>query len=146
MAEPVDAGYAQVLVDYALGFEMMRAVLRRGVEDEGAEGLAERLGVRVDDLRGVLAGEWPKQALFDAGATYARESSDERTVAVEAVAVNLLTDQFPADERRAMRRAFSAAVAAVFREHGYAAPSVLAEIAGVERGEGKQGRYPGPKE
>jgi hypothetical protein len=146
MAEPVDPGFAQAIVDYALGFEMMRGVLRRGVDAEGVEGLAERLGVGVDDVRGVLAGDWPARGLFDAGAEYARETDAERSVPVEAVAVNLLTDQFPADERRTMRRAFSAAVAGVFREHGYAAPAALAEIAGVERGEGKQGRYPGPKQ
>jgi hypothetical protein len=88
-----------------------------------------------------LVGDRPTRKLFDAGVALPIED-EVIPVHLEAVAMNLLADQFPEGERLYMRRLFAVAAAVVFEENGYRVPEGLAELAGVEPGEGKRSYDP----
>jgi hypothetical protein len=96
--------------DYALGYELMRCVLRTQLKSLPPMTLARVLGVRWKRIRFFLDGGDPGPALWDAASAMAEGMEEPGEVEMEAVALNLLADLFPRMERPRVRAALAAAL------------------------------------
>lgn len=98
--------------DYALGYELMREVMRRMLRTHPMRGLARYAGVTEDEFQAFMDGGDPGVALWAAGETMAT-GMEQPDVELDAVALNLLAATFPLAERVRARAELAAAIAPV---------------------------------
>jgi hypothetical protein len=114
----MSAAEAVEAMDYALGYELMRALLRAELEHVASPAeLAAHLGVSERDLSEFLAGGEPGADLWAAGEALSGKR-EPVTVTAEALALNMMADTFPIPERPTARRALADAVRPVLAAAG----------------------------
>lgn len=102
----MNAAEAVEAMDFAIGYALMRAMLRTELRTIPAPVLARTLGVPVDALESFLDGAEPGEDLWEAGHKYAGRC-DPPEMEPADIALNLLADTFPLAERVRVRKALA---------------------------------------
>lgn len=106
------AAEAQARLDFAIGYELLRALMLEEVERFGAPETAKRLRVRVRTMERFALGGLPSERLLTALIALA---PDRPPTAIEALnlAANVIADLYPPNLRPLMREEAQRAIAAV---------------------------------
>lgn len=115
----MDGHAALAAADFAVGFEVMRQVIRHHLKTVPLNLLAKSLGVTPDVLWSFMEGAPLPVAVFQSGkAQKLAAGLYPVTVEPEAVALNYLADTFPEKDRPRVRRALAQALLPVLQSEG----------------------------